>query len=455
MDARGANQEAEDTAGINQSGEKSCNEIIDENPVVSDSASSSSNIIISARKLESTVEGMIEVTRRWSKNEIVAIPTECTYEACISLRTSRTNAGRHTSTQSTAHSRDWAYRIGRVRQVAALGVCSGNTSASNSVAPYCWVPRSADCPLLRDCLPARYYGMRDTNGRARVAHRFNETHEVVQRLARHLWPGPVTMSVAVSVSEGNVTKPANLASRQLSCMSTLLTSFPQADQLETGICSCSYLTLRCPQHPLAIKVAEEHLRESHEKHSGVKGDDEASATGVEDCFSVLVGFPVVKEQTRTADNKTRFCRSSSDVRNKYKTCICCTTDDLPVDDTVSAVLDGENHSELFSVPTCEYGEPSHCQVWIDGPSRTVTLFKGNCSEENAAARGESNTPSVLPFGVYHQTGSLGPSVSATRLTAALRQRIQRRPPLPKEKDQIVQAILCRWKVVEAKRKTYD
>ncbi|KAL7569847.1 hypothetical protein ACA910_008516 [Epithemia clementina (nom. ined.)] len=415
--------------------------------VVGDFAPSS--ITTPIKKLASTIEGMAEVAQRWHNEEIVAIPTECTYEACISLRTNQNSSANSCSAQTKASPQDWAYRIQRARQVAMslVGQSTESTFSSSTFAPYCWVPRSADCSFLKDCFPVRSYGMRDTNGRVHVAHRFNETHEVVQRIARHLWPGPVTFRVSVPVSEGEKEKPAIYSSQQRSFWSNL-TSCTDANNLNgafSGSPPCPHLTLRCPRHPLAIKVAQEHL-------AGLKGDltgsnGEGCSSESADVFSVLVGFPIVKEKEHSPVKPKGYCRSSQDVQNKYTTSAGC-SNYSQVNQTVSAVLDGENHSELFAVPTCEFGEPWHSEVWIHGPSRTITLMDHRRDESNTAPHSTIDIESL--GGQNPSTIFGGTALSGTRIKSALRQRISRRPPLSKEKEQIIQAILCRWTVVEGK-----
>lgn len=445
------------------------------------------------------MEGMADVTLRWQNGEMIAIPTECTYEACILLQTCR----RTTTTSSTkaiiklataeseidaSPPQDWAYRIKRVRQVAMMNATDHHHDGISAAgaAPYCWIPRSGDCSFLRECFPVRSYGLRQNNSRVHVvAHRFNETHEVIQRMARYLWPGPVTFHVAVpDLDGGGRGKLAVSISQQRSFWSNLTVCYhcEGTNNVKTPLIAtkstCPFITLRCPQHPLAIKVAQGHMGESKQEKNGTIKEG-GSMDCSEASLSVLVGFPIVKATTGVgSDHPRRYCRSSEDVQNNETILAGRFANDPLVHRRVtaatamSAVLDGEHQTELFAVPTCEYGEPSRHEVWIHGPSRTVTLWDNN---EKQQPHGRATTAAIsicgssssswnrspqqvvaisrgLPptnlIGSTMMTTAAAATMSRERLQTALRQHVPRRPALSKEKDQIIQAILYRWTIVE-------
>ena len=392
--------------------------------------------------LQSSIHGMADVNRRLLNEEVVAIPTECTYEACISLSNFRKTEGSSSNHKVTVSPQDWAYRIQQVQQIASASTGEERKAGAIYRAPYCWVPRSADCSLLRYCFPVSSYGIRPSNGQTRVTHRFNESHEVIQRLARHLWPGPVSFHVAVPMlEEKRSNNKAVESSHRSSYWSTLTFPHPRyhvSSSVSDGA-SCPHLTLRCPRHPLAIKVYQEHSNRlenetaSAEEVSNLPEPDGAS-------FGVLVGFPLLKEDLILSDDSTKFCTSSQDVQRRQNFSAGC---------TVSAVLDGENHSEPFAVPTCEYGQPFQSQVWIHGPTRTVTLVnRRSGGDSQSSALGTCANLFSLNANGQKGLDSVA-TLSADRIRSFLRQRVARRVPLSKEKDQITQAILSKWTVIEA------
>lgn len=406
--------------------------------------------------IQATVDGLAEIAGRWKQEEIVAIPTECTYEACISLQATSVACMEdkerpQTQRLDTTTPPDWAYRIERLRQVA---------SASDA-APYCWVPRSACCPLLDDCFPTRAYAIRDTKGRAHLAHRFNEVHEVLQRIARHVWPGPVTMRVAVPRTHAT-----SCSQKQLRPFwSTLTTSHEHTEIFcdENGTRSigktvCPYLTLRCPRHPLAMRASQKHSDttwRSHRRssassiHNGQPTTNPLPTTkdhnnpSPSSPFSVLVGFPIVQNPASEEASQTMsFCSTSQQVQEQQeqqKSGLCTGSSSA-----ISVVLDGENHHELFAVPTCEYRKPWETEIWIHGPSRTISVVQP-ANSPNLFAQQEVN-----PFcSGSTNTTTTTPATCETRLRAALRQRVPnpKGPPVTKVKERIIQAVLCRWSIV--------
>lgn len=166
--------------------------------------------------VQPTVDGVTEVATRWNNGEMVAIPTECTYETYFRLDSDRS---RKRLLQRSTH-----------------------------LTPY--LLYAPDSHFLRELFPHRTYALRNNDGEASVVHRFNESTELLKRLAPRLWPGPLTIHVACD---------ANLVD------SSLLVRHE----------SVSYVALRSPCHPLARRVTQEYAR-SHPS-------------------SALVGFPVFHE----------------------------------------------------------------------------------------------------------------------------------------------------------------
>jgi len=454
-------------------------------PVSLDVSDTNSSISSTATKrIEATVHGLSQVGHLWKQQDIVAIPTECTYEACLALKasslsvpSSEVELNLENNPSSNSSAQDWAFRIQQLRQVVgtASDAIHHMAASSSTFAPYCYVPRNAVCPWLQECLPPRAYALRDANttgnsnstkgkhhhqqhqrtGR-QLVHKFNEVHEVLQRLARHVWPGPVTMHVAVpcTTHQGSATTTttgSNKFQRFWSQLMTITTTpCPQHDsEHEENASSGRFLTLRCPRHPLAIKATQQHHvattprgsnKLPHRLGSNGQPTPTSSSPKRESIpLSILVGFPVAgPQQPQKQDVTASFCCTSKQVQQ------------LAPSGTrkISAVLDGEDHLELFSVPTCEYKEPVKAQIWIDGPNRTITVVQP--SEQQDQRRASLFATSVNPFA---NGGSPRPTTSEARLRAALRQRLptaQRAasaPAISKAKELVIQAVLARWKIV--------
>ncbi|EEC44839.1 predicted protein [Phaeodactylum tricornutum CCAP 1055/1] len=148
--------------------------------------------------IQATVEGIREISVRWTRGDTVAIPTE--------------------------YPGEWSERIRRL-QGSDLCRC-----------PHVLVPSSLDVPFLKKMLPPRPYAMRGKDGVANSVHAFSESQQVLQRLATRIWPGPVNIHVAV-VDEN-----------------------ADCSGLYSSRDGKKYLTLRSPGHPLAVKALLEQVR---------------------------------------------------------------------------------------------------------------------------------------------------------------------------------------------------
>lgn len=114
---------------------------------------------------------------------------------------------------------------------------------------------------------------------------------------------------------------------------------------------------------------------------------------------------------------------------------------------ITAVLDGEAHTEVLSVPTCGWQRPCPIALWIDADARVVR-------------RRRTRTPP-------HSTGTcdlredarVEHVISAARVAQALRAAEKKVMELPflvgapasssrrSAEDRIQQAVLLKWKVV--------
>eukprot|EP00522_Entomoneis_paludosa_P011932 CAMPEP_0172439536 /NCGR_PEP_ID=MMETSP1065-20121228/490_1 /TAXON_ID=265537 /ORGANISM="Amphiprora paludosa, Strain CCMP125" /LENGTH=638 /DNA_ID=CAMNT_0013188231 /DNA_START=327 /DNA_END=2243 /DNA_ORIENTATION=+ len=461
------------------------------------------------KRFEATVDGLVQVLTSWQQNKIVAIPTECTYEACTTLQATEPTQDIATAAQ------DWAYRIKQLRQASR----SSSSNATTSTSLYCYVPRSASSPWLYDCFPPRKFAIRSSSlnnsstttadkppkptGMPKV-HVFNESQEVLQRISRHVWPGPVTIHVAVPSPNGT---PSAGASRYYPFWSQLTTrTHPPSRSLSSTLSEgeadssapssavpCPYLTLRCPRHPLAMKAAQQHHATQHAQRRGsaskpepLQQQDNGQPTtpppNQTKPFSILVGFPIVRSQQQQQQSCPATPNDSNNENNESS--FCCTSIQVQRQQEesskrlstkqsrskISAVLDGENQRELFAVPTCEYGEPWQTQIWIHGPSRTITVVQPRSSLSFAATISpspppETGNPTVTtpsgsssnnlsvsaasPWSPAASVGQLATSLES-RIKGALRQRAPQTPRggpgISKAKERVVQATLSKWKI---------
>lgn len=215
--------------------------------------------------------GIKEVTRRWKLFEPVAIPTESTYETLVPYdKTDKVVQDLQTSTNNP------------------------------NCIPYIHVNEKIESIWLQSYLPSRHYAVRAEKKNVHSICEFSESRIVLQRLAAKLWPGPVLMYIAVDES-------------------THLTVHNKGQE---------YLTLRCPCHPLSIKLRNE--------------------------FATLDTHPLISLPLMDEDG---YVCEASGVSSR----------------NVRSVLNGEERREFFSVPTCEYGRPWPVSIWVSSSDRQVRI----------------------------------------------------------------------------------
>ena len=275
--------------------------------------------------IQPTIEGVENVATRWKNGLVVAIPTECTYEACLAVRIPQRQTTQHpfegTSLQQV---------VDQLRKIAKPPHFPRYPEVRD---PYCLVTPGCELkrhPILRDVLTPKLYALRPSDvEKDAVMHRFNESMEVLERLASKLWPGPILIRLGVSSSSPWTQTPFVVETRP-----------PRIDENDPnhthGRPYKNFVTLRCPRHPLAVKARK----------------DVASIEN-----SLLVSLPIYHSPQTSNDDDVgaTFCTRSRQVAARM------------------AVLDGEDAREVFHVPTCEYGRPCESVVWLDGRQRIITV----------------------------------------------------------------------------------
>jgi hypothetical protein len=322
---------------------------------------------------------------------------------------------------------------------------------------------------------------------------FNESVQVVRRLASHLWPGPVILYVQVPRPIPGVTLTRSTSNAN--------GSFTDTSEVQ------HYLALRNPCHPLSLKVCQEFystVGNAHENDSSCSSSCASPKLGstrpsptlppicrIASCDSIssaktsssslsglaplyessgrpttsswlLVGRPIRcskplgddDDDEEGAARDTVFVRNADQVLFAEK-CPCSGGD-------VMAVLDGEAHTEQISVPTCGWQRPYPVALWIDADSRVVRLRRTVIHSHHRQADGRAMSPhstlSVIqefPDSSSSSEGGLMTS-EARRVSLALRAAEPIRLPFlcgaptptrsSSTKDRIQQAVLLKWKV---------
>jgi tRNA A37 threonylcarbamoyladenosine synthetase subunit TsaC/SUA5/YrdC len=359
-----------------------------------------------------------EVPNRLLANETVAVPTECTYEACFRLwyKTS-------TSTNTSNNDDNNDDHTDNIPSASINNTSSITTHNSNDqrlehqtvqhqrehqlAIPHVYVPPSLESTFLQSSLlRARRYAMRDkeTNVVAQVCS-FSETHQVLQRLSSKLWPGPVLIYVALDTE---------------STVSPLL---------QTERNGVSYVALRSPCHPLAVKVCQEYER-------CVDQHRDADSTN-NDLSAVLVGLPLL-ESSSTNNNSGSHGNNNN---NEYVTS-ALRVGESAVAATVDCVLNGEERREIFAVPTCEHRRPWPISLWINGKDRQVTILDASASATATATSSSSSNDLPQPLNVesvLQAVRSRNYSSSSTRA---------KKSPGTVFRDRMVQTILAKWTVLK-------
>ena len=311
--------------------------------------------------IQPTIEGVESVATRWKNGFVVAIPTECTYEACLALRVPM-----RTNTQQSLEGAldDWLQNMQQLRNITKAPLPPSSSSDTTTTEnddharqqqeaavkdPYCMVTPGCELkrhPILREVFCPRLYALRPSDiDKESVTVRFNENMEVLERLASKLWPGPILIRLGLSSSSPWTRTPFVVETRPPTRIIDEEND-PNNNYLAPP-CYTKFITLRCPRHPLAVKARKD-------------------VAANENCL--LVSLPVHhspqtnNEQGNNDQQETSFCTRARQVAARM------------------AVLDGEDCREVFHVPTCEYRVPCQAILWLDGRQRVVTVQTSAGSE---------------------------------------------------------------------------
>jgi hypothetical protein len=235
---------------------------------------------------------------------------------------------------------------------------------------------------------------------------FNESLIVMRLLAAKVWPGPVVINVAVGGK---------------------------------------FLPLRCPCHPLTVKVCQEfHQQDKKLIASPSTAQNQFPGTpncneqeGCSSASKILVGWPL--RMSSSDARKQEGCHEDTFVVTAKQAVTSQHKD-------VTAVLNGEERREMFAVPTCEHARPFPLQLQIDAAQRTVTLLRSS-SQSNEILLDE---PRLSPNSVTGNNKLVSWGTGRSSLTVYdLLQALRSFHPKDR-RERVAQAVLLKWKVVERK-----
>ena len=356
------------------------------------------------------VRGIQEVAHRLSQGQNVAVPTECTYELL-----QQHSAAPSQLRSTTAHGHKVTPHV-YVTDISALETSSfwkqllvkkayaiKNSATAASPAP----PRRARSNSMISTTTA------DTDLHPSAIATFNETIQVIRRIAPKVWPGPVILYVQISQPVAGLSV-------------TVGSSGEQCYTSESKV--QHYLALRMACHPLTVKVCKEFYQQQSSPPpspglrpkaspdsppSLLRSTSSSSLLSVLSASQVLVGFPL-------RDNGSSYVTTAEQV----------------TDSATTTVLNGEERREIFAVPTCERGQPCQVSVWMDADRRTVRVQRTRRKPRSQSKAEQRMSPDSVMGGDFISESSLTQSLRGTNLK-------------PKNAvDRVIQAVLLKWKVIE-------
>jgi hypothetical protein len=298
---------------------------------------------------------------------------------------------------------------------------------------------------------------------------FNESLQILKRIAPKVWPGPVLIYVKVRepLPGLTVTRPA----------SSLAASSPlqqQRHRHDSGIGYYTsesdvehYIVLRSPSHPLTVRVCQEFAKASSTLASSPRlnpvstpsSSPMAPHPGKQLGCATTARCPMLlskSESSSSLGSKTRSCTSLAALvsgsgslligwpllQQQQSSPALYVTSASQVDDCAAAavVLNGEERREMFVVPTCEYAQPCTCSVWLDPDRRVVRIRNGTTNRSG----GSSSRSTVSGIQSPKAPGPV--MLSAAVLSHAVRSS-SCKSATTTAKERVMLAVLLKWNVV--------
>jgi hypothetical protein len=404
------------------------------------------------------IEGIQEIGRRLCRGERVSVPTECTYE--VLQQHQPLSMQQHTAATTTCAivaTRPHIY----IPDVSVLDTChfwkqilvkksyaikAGTTSTTGG----------------NSCGSIGSIGSPKSPSSMTTIATFNESVQVVRRIAAKVWPGPMILYVQVPQPIPGLTVTVHTSGATEQCYTS-----------ESSV--QHYLALRQACHPLTVKVCREFYSQrrttspSSSPQLGPFSTPPASPrsppTRVASCSSLSSGTVSSLSLAALLDpsTTTHLLVGSAMPRGRRPSLDCVANNNHPDDHKfsggsteyvttavdpavesshVTAVLMGEERREIFAVPTCAHGQPCPVTLWIDADTRTVRI-QTIAGTRNSGWRPPGDHPRQSPDSV---TGGVSQWQSAVT-ELSLQQALRTVKAVTNAKERVLQAVLLKWKVV--------
>ena len=265
------------------------------------------------------------------------------------------------------------------------------------------------------------YAIHERDGTSSPPVVFSEQKEVLGRLAKKFWPGPLIIYLNQQQMVGQ--NDCGGGSKVLPWLFSVKGNSSGAKQYYVGVAN--------PSHPLTNRILKE--ASSSEPHAPQR--------------------VVLATAVRTNSGGTnRYMTKADDVCSHFASQFRpdsepSTKQPQQQHPIVVHVMNGEDKRELFSVPTCQYGKPYPYSLWIDDCARVVYIRR-NHSEggDDTASRQpqpeDATTPGSVAVTIKAVLTSMASCLSSSSSPSTKDdKRLQNR-------NRVIAAVLRKWKVVD-------
>ena len=242
--------------------------------------------------------------------------------------------------------------------------------------------------------PKKPYAIKEKDGKSSLPVAFSERKEVLKRIAKKFWPGPLIVYLNSKVE----------------CPSLPLHSF-HGD---------TYIGVSNSSHPLTNRLVKE-----------ASSDDR-----------FIVAMPTFRS---SAGSPIHYMTKADEVCSHYST-------QISTEKQTVHVLNGEDKREPFSVPTCHYGKPLAYSLWINDSLRTIfirgmTPIPTDDSTKATVIRAMLSSNDDAANTVTPANAKVAPSADLDKT------RQEEESDRLRNRNRVMAAVLRQWKVVELRSMT--
>jgi hypothetical protein len=272
------------------------------------------------------------------------------------------------------------------------------------------------------------YAIHEKDGTSSPPVVFSEQKEVLSRLAKKFWPGPLMIYLNQQQTG---------AKHHCSDGSAIVPCFCVNGSSSGG--KQNYVGVSNPSHPLTNRLLKE--ASSSESHP------------------TAPQRIVVATTIRTNSGGTnRFMTKADDVCSHFASQFSPVTEPATKQPQhhplVVHVMNGEDKRELFSVPTCQYGKPFPYSLWIDEGARVVYIRGSHSESGGGTARRQpqhpdaaATTPGSVAVVVKAVLTSVASSASSSSSSSSSSPSAMNDKRL-QNRNRVIAAVLRKWKVVD-------